>query len=186
MFTFQTTDRYIPKGKIADYKKKFGRIVGELTVARFKLNEITITMSVTQSNIYINILNMPWEPFRIQTQLHGTPSRQTIEELLFHTFKREIDYQPKMNINLIKSYNESLIFSEETMKKELEQLQLDLLNLISDKFPFIFRYELDSERDSVRIYVYHNSDSPEEFETFVENKIHDTLLQFDRRAYFDL
>lgn len=186
MFTFQTTDRYIKNGKIDDYKNQFGRIVGELTVAHLKTNEITITMSVSQSNININILNMPWEHIQIKTRLHGTPSPQTIEELLFHTLKRDVDYQSNnMNIHLIKSCNMNLIYSESTMKKKLEQLHLDLLNLISDEFPFNFKCELDKERETVTLYIYHSSSSPDDFKSIVEKKIQDTLSQFNKRPYFD-
>lgn len=186
MFTFQTTDRYIPNGKIDDYKNQFGRIVGELVVARLESDGITITMSVNQNNVAINILNMPWEHFQIKTRLHGTPSPESVEELLFHTLKRDVNHQSNdMNINLIKSCNMNLIYSESIMRKKLEALHLELLNLISDDFPFNFRYELDIERENVNIYIYHSSSSPDEFEMIVKKKIHDTLSQFDRRPYFD-
>ncbi|AJD93297.1 hypothetical protein JMA_39790 (plasmid) [Jeotgalibacillus malaysiensis] len=187
MFTFQLTPKYLPNGRIDDYKKKYGERFGELIIATLSYQDIQAVMSVSSDTerVYAKIKHPVSQ--RIVDKRYNVPDLLTIESILFHAVRQSfpnITFPFESNNH----YLSFLIFTEEKAELKIHSVYTQLLDDISDAFPFQLRYTIKPDRNEIDIIVYYACSDYEQkkiFSEMVNERLHETFKDFDRVNYFD-
>lgn len=187
MFTFQLTPDYLPNGRIDDYKKKYGERFGELIIATLSYQNIEAVMVVSSDTerVYAEIKHPVCQ--RIVEERYNVPDILTIESILFHVVRRSFPYQ---TFPFALSYEPItfLIFTEEKAEGRIHSVYAQLLDDISDAFPFQIRYTMNPDKNEIDIYVYYacsDNEYEKQFSETVGERMHDAFKDFDRVNYFD-
>lgn len=186
MFTFELTSVYIPHGKIADYKKKYGKNFGELTIASLSYQNIeAVTYISSDDNRVFTKVKKPVGKGKKDNR-YDVPSPISIESILFDVVSQAFPNQ-EFPFSLRREYLSFIIFNVEEAKKTIESIYAQLLDDIADVFPFNLRYTLKPDRNEIDIYVYSCTtiEHQKVFFDLLDERFHQGFKFFDRVAYFD-